>query len=765
MADEELRLRLAELIVEALEVGSGKHERDVTDEIFDSFGLEFQHISDQFPARLLRRAEQLRRSAARDLAAAAPTADDLLNEVVRVGGRFIAMLDAVYARLTKHAATVGGGNAETFRFRRGGIDEDQLTISPEFIERVRQLERSVRRIETGWIDEEAILRFLSWDNGPFYGTWPLGQASRQRLAAWVIGMDHAGSVAGQRALGAEETAAVNLVTAAERVVRARIARLETLSQTGIDPEPTAGRREDEESYYSGPRTLADDLESFSETGVLGLTVLPDWVEGVNSPRSLIGLRADLTPVVMPAPEDRRSRVTPVGELAAFVAMWRLGLRPVRDPERGTFPPAEPAARQAWLDSYRAACEQATSWLENDAFKATGTATVDELLEAVTEFLNLPLWRKRDLLYEIWVLCATLDACEQADWTVELNGLSSQHGEWVLSVGRSPSPIATLRQADDLATTLDVWREPARTIDDTEFTPDVTVSTPSPYRRDLLVVEAKDRVKMASGLVSHRGRTGARSALGVAERYARGLRPRAVWVCNHCDFRQPASAEVNHGNAWTQVHVADKFRPGQMPGAFAESVRVALAPPPRLVPVAQRNRGLVLVIDVTYSMGDRAESALRSLAAFHAVSAAVAYDEFRAVLYCDHVRDVPFLVRKIGPFENLRDLRDALVPLPRGNGGDMDEALEDALARCREIVDDIGPQDLLVLTDAAPHPPDQCPYGIDFEAELRAMLDAGCNIRVASDWGGAKTWDAFNGTAGFQFAPLSTLRFAALPGSR
>jgi hypothetical protein len=46
-----------------------------------------------------------------------------------------------------------------------------------------------------------------------------------------------------------------------------------------------------------------------------------------------------------------------------------------------------------------------------------------------------------------------------------------------------------------------------------------------------------------------------------------------------------------------------------------------------------------------------------------------------------------------------------------------------------------------------------------------MLDAGCNVWVASDWGGAKTWNAFNGTPGFEFAPLSTLRFAAIRGGR
>jgi hypothetical protein len=72
--------------------------------------------------------------------------------------------------------------------------------------------------------------------------------------------------------------------------------------------------------------------------------------------------------------------------------------------------------------------------------------------------------------------------------------------------------------------------------------------------------------------------------------------------------------------------------------------------------------------------------------------------------------------------------------------------------------DIGPVDLLVLTDAAPHPVDQCPYAIDFEAEVRAILDAGCRIQVASDWisSSAKTWDAFRDLPGFQLAPLRTL---------
>ena len=98
------------------------------------------------------------------LANAAPTADDLVNVVVAVGGRFIDMVSEVYGRLARHAVTIGGKDAaEKFRFQRGGINEEQLTISSAFIEQWRQLQNVTRRRETGSINELAIGSFLGWD--------------------------------------------------------------------------------------------------------------------------------------------------------------------------------------------------------------------------------------------------------------------------------------------------------------------------------------------------------------------------------------------------------------------------------------------------------------------------------------------------------------------------------------------------------------------------------------------------------------------------
>jgi hypothetical protein len=193
----------------------------------------------------------------------------------------------------------------------------------------------------------------------------------------------------------------------------------------------------------------------------------------------------------------------------------------------------------------------------------------------------------------------------------------------------------------------------------------------------------------------------------------------------------------------------------VPDAFSESVRHALALPTKL------RHGIVLVLDITGSIRRQLTGVLKTLDAASALSA---YSEFRAVLYSDHGDREPLLVRKVGPYDNLAALIDATTPLPAGHGHDADEALEDALQRCRELVDDIGPQDLLILTDAPPHPAKECPYGIDFQAEIQSLHRAGCRIFVASDWwnNGEPTWDTFKGKTGFSFAPLNDLVADAPP---
>jgi hypothetical protein len=179
---------------------------------------------------------------ARALAAAAPTAEILVNELVRVGGRFMAMVQEVYDRLSRHAVTIGGTKAaEKFRFERGGIDEERLTISPAFIEQWRHVCGGVQQVELGWIDEDALQPFVGWDDA-FYGRGPVESVDFDRLAGWVLAMNQDSSVV----IDADKRAAEQLVDAAERLVRAWIARLR-------DP---GGRARDEGRSERSDRSLS-----------------------------------------------------------------------------------------------------------------------------------------------------------------------------------------------------------------------------------------------------------------------------------------------------------------------------------------------------------------------------------------------------------------------------------------------------------------------------------------------------------------------------
>jgi len=219
----------------------------------------------------------------------------------------------------------------------------------------------------------------------------------------------------------------------------------------------------------------------------------------------------------------------------------------------------------------------------DVFTPTGTVEVERCLEAVEQLLNLPLWRQRELLYEIWTLCATLDAAERAGWTVELPALTESARVRTLSFVSSAAPIARMRLEGGVGPYLEVRHEPRRTRRSgagKPLTPDIVVTTSAPWARDLLVVEAKDQHRMKSGYVEGEPpeEPDRDSGLGVARRYASELGPVVTWICNHCDFDQPVDPTVNHGDPWSRVHLAARFRPGTVPAAFADSVRAALTPP-------------------------------------------------------------------------------------------------------------------------------------------------------------------------------------------
>jgi hypothetical protein len=241
---------------------------------------------------------------------------------------------------------------------------------------------------------------------------------------------------------------------------------------------------------------------------------------------------------------------------------------------------------------------------------------------------------------------------------------------------------------------------------------------------------------------------------VAERYAAALCPAVTWVVNHCDYRRDTDPLEEHGTVWSRIRLAAQFRPGDVPAAFADTIRDAVTPPDDQASSVGQSQ-LLLVVDRTKSMSSNFANARRRMLNS---PLATGFDQFRAIAYADHGDHVPFLVRAIGPSTKLIDVLDALDALPPADGGDWDEALEDALRRCRELIADVGPQTILVLTDAPAHPLNKCPYRIDAGNEARALLDDGCRLLVADDWmlSPDELWDTVLGRPGFDLAPLDTI---------
>jgi hypothetical protein len=761
MPDEELRRRLADLIVNALEVGAGKGESVIV-EIFATFNVDFEALEAAHPVGSVDRARTLRQVAAERLAHAAPTASALVNELVRCGGRFVDMVQEVFGRLARQVTTTSG-TSETFRLHRGGVDEEALTISPAFIEQVRRLELSLGAVQVGRTDEGAIRNFLLWDNGELYGTWPRGSDDGRRLPDAVLQLAWAASGTtddSDDAVLAARAAAERLIAAAEQVLRAHILHLDLLPHG--DLRETAGRLFLNQLSDWQWDDFEKELGRFRNLGVLGAIAVEGYVTDIDR-TSTVGLDRELRPVVRS--DSTHWGGTGMSQLAGFVALARLGLWASRGRRELEDRWARSTDRRSWMEWIATASDEAATWLTQDVFIPTGTVEANRVLEVVEEFLNLPLWRARELLYEVWVLCATFDAAEREGYEVELLGLAEGGGVWRLGVGPSADPIARLH-GQDRPVSLDVWREPKRVARDGTVTPDVTVSTTGRLRRDLLVIEAKDRYGMPYGQLDGM-RSGARrtrdmdTALGIARRYAAALRPVVTWVCNHCAFRDDPDPSINHGDPWTRIHLAAQFRPRNVPAAFGRSVRIALTPladPP--APVKSRTL-LTLVVDVTSSMrsvfdeiwttisGDRWET----------------FTEVRVILFSDHGPGEPFVVRKLGPFRSVAELAEAVTRSPRGHGGDLAEALEDAMQRCRELVDDVGPHSLLVLTDAPPHDSDDCPYSIDFGAEVGELLRAGCDLYVVTDWypAGDPTWHSFQGAPNFHAGPLAEFHVLASTG--
>lgn len=724
----ETSARLARRVVEALELDTPKREWDVTDELFAGFGVAA-------PERGTAPPEQYLDEAAALLAAAVDRPADLLNAFLRIGGRFLGMLDEVYVFLARHLVTVERAD-ETVRVRRDEVDADVITISPAFLEEVRRLERRVGALLVGHVDHAGVRDLTVADNGEFYGDWrgvPLLDGILH--LAWLRDDPRADPDRVARA----SAAADRVVRAAEALVRGYLGALDVAE----DPGPVT--RSDDPGTWLAESVRAGD-DRYREHGFVGTPVYPGVVTGTPVP-ALVGLDGALRPVEVPG--TGWGGGGPVGALAGFVALARQGRWSPRLAARlrDERPSADDLAR--WLDELTAAADEAADWLADGAVVPDRTIPAEVLVEVVEELLALPLWQQRELLYEVWVLVLTIEAARGDGRSVALLGVTGD--AWTLGRGGATQPVALL---DGGPGQLAVWREPLRRVAGHDLTPDVTVATTGDLARDLVVVEAKDRLGFPAGTSTRAdARAGRRrrpqDALAVALRYAVPLRPALTWVVDHCDLAGDVDPAENLGDPWTAVHLGSGVRPGDVPDAFAATVRAALSVPGAAGPADDgAGRGdpapVVVLLDATRSMADHP-------VAWDVLTGAPE-GTWRAVVFRDHTSGTG----RAGPFARPADLVEVLAAATPAGGTGATAAIEDALRAAREVAEAEGPQTVLLVTDAVPDDP--CPRGVDHREEVDALLAGGSRLLVATDWidPDDEPWRALGRRPGGVLAPLDAL---------
>lgn len=776
-------IRLGTLVATVLEAGSRKAERDVLDDLCMDFGIDIGAVEAAARRGTLtnpfRRVRAVQRMLGVALAERATTVEALATAVLRRTEGFVAMLDEIYRCLGAAHATAGG-NCEAFRLRAGGVDLG-VELSPAFFERVTSLVRTLTTIEIGAIDEEKVSRFLAVD-GDFYGSWPPDRQNRREarnLARELSHLPWLRTALGERRDLARQrplhdmveaccSAADTFVGSALRLVQAHVRMLEDDDPTG---RGDVGEKGDAEVGGSDSRAqrLVAERALLREHGLLrgGLRARAmglrgtdeDWthvrVERLFAPPHTLG-GAPGCVVVIPREVLPDSHGTTVGALACLCGLWKAGVK--RVPDGGTHLSklaAEGTAETitAWLEGLGQSLRAASEWLTQDVWTPTGAEEREEIAEVLEDYLRLPLWRQRWLLYEVWLIVVTMAAAERAGWHADLELSRSTDGAvgvWTLPKGAAAKPCATM-SLHDTGARVHVWYQGRWRRSGTDMMPDVALTTTESPPRDLIVVEGKDRYRMPL-----RGLRG--GALDVGRRYSDASAAVVTWIVNYCSFAGldgvVAQAQENHGSDWRALFLAPEMRPGRVRGEFIATIGAALQPlAERVKSIAhesRRQRTLVFVCDTTGSMHVRLDGfwdAMHDL--LIAEGCARGFAAFRALLFGDHDRtqDEPYLLRHIGPALDLAVVIENARREPLTNGGDEPEALEDAMRACRETAQRLdGSLCCVVLTDAPPHAVEECPQRIDFRAEVDELLAGGSICMLVSNWlspSAAAAWAPFD----------------------
>jgi hypothetical protein len=188
------------------------------------------------------------------------------------------------------------------------------------------------------------------------------------------------------------------------------------------------------------------------------------------------------------------------------------------------------------------------------------------VESIKEFTDLPFWKHRWFLYELWTLVRVLDLAATAG-TITLEGLKQPRPgvqEWVLPGGTASAPVARIANR---TRSVSVWTQLKSQHPQTDagLEPDLRIRQDRQPQADLFLIENKDRLTITTTTLAE-----------IANRYVTGTNVHGAWFINYETF--PASAHGIEADYHDRgVRVVSKFRPDSVPADFDTSLLAALQP--------------------------------------------------------------------------------------------------------------------------------------------------------------------------------------------
>lgn len=349
--------------------------------------------------------------------------------------------------------------------------------------------------------------------------------------------------------------------------------------------------------------------------------------------------------------------------------------------------------------------------------------------ALEQFLELPYWKKRWQVYEVWVVAAWLDAVFAAGGAAVLD----PSGQMRLHTGSNSQPLALLRLADHVA--LELWME--FPIAGGSLRPDVV----------LVMRYGSARIPVHFTECKQRAGAGTRQMWRAARKYLPSMPPGTTHLVVNYDVPTGAGDHVSTDREGrTLASVADVC-PGGAGEAHLRQV-IANAIPilrPSAAPAAEQTVW-VAIVDTTRSMHRHLPDVQQRLDELTGCP----LSRLLLILYGDH--DDAYTATLHADITDVQALYGILDHIPTTSGGDVPEALEDAVYLARTELDRRGilKARVVVFTDAPAHSRDECPHRHDFAREVRDLVARGCTVSlVACGVRNVLDWNQLNDVADLQ----------------